>query len=113
MNILSNYNNPAKKSIKISESKTIPKQQKNIEYKPDVLDIFADKVVNKRDLSDMVATPRSIFKGYLCFTVGTAINSIASLLKKGKVSKGLSIFGSLISIYGTFNFVKPYLFKNK
>lgn len=109
----------------ISSVGSLPKQavasepQKNIvaspkvEYKPDILDIFSEKVVNKRDLTDMVTVPRTIFKGYLCFTAGTAINSIASLAGDNKFSKGLGILGNIISIYGTFNFVKPFLIKEK
>lgn len=88
-------------------------QPKRDEYKPDVLDILSEKVVNKNDLNDMVKTPRAIFKGYLCFTVGTTINAISSLIKNEKVKKGLAIAGSLTSIYGTYNFVKPYLIRNK
>lgn len=88
-------------------------QSKKDEYKPDVLDFLSEKVVNKNDLNDMVKTPRAIFKGYLCFTVGTTINAISSLIKNEKVKKGLAIAGSLTSIYGTYNFVKPYLIRNK
>lgn len=89
------------------------KNQSALEYKPDILDIFSEKVVNKRDLSDMVSVPRTIFKGYLCFTAGTTVNAIAGMMKQGALSKGLNILGSLISIYGTFNFVKPFLIKDK
>ena len=96
---------------KVESTKTQPKPK--VEYKPDILDIFSEKVVNKRDLTDMVTVPRTIFKGYLCFTAGTAINAISSLCGKGKLSKGLGIAGNLISIYGTFNFVKPFLIKEK
>lgn len=94
---------------KIETSKAKPKD----EYKPDILDIFSEKVVNKKDLTDMVTVPRSIFKGYLCFTAGTAISAISSLCGKGNFSKGLGILGNLVSIYGTFNFVKPFLIKDK
>ena len=65
------------------------------------------------DLNDLVSVPRTIFKGYLCFTAGTALNSIAALIKQNKFSKGLNIAGLLMSIYGTFNFVKPFLIKEK
>lgn len=87
-------------------------QQPKVEYKPDVLDILSEKVVNKNDLNDMVTTPRAIFKGYLCFTAGTTINAIAGMLKNNKITNGLRILGSLLSIYGTYNFVKPYLIRN-
>lgn len=88
-------------------------KQKTLEYKPDILDICSEKIVNKRDITDTVTMPRAIFKGYLCFTAGTAINAIAGMLQKGKTSKALGIAGSLISILGTFNFVKPFLIPEK
>ncbi len=87
-------------------------QTSQIGYKKDVLDILSEKVVNKNDLKDMVTTPRAIFKGYLCFTAGTAINTIGSIIKKEKISNPLKIIGTIISIYGTYNFVKPYLIRN-
>ncbi len=115
MNVLNNISN-------INTIKTSQEENKNIEnrpqpakaeYKPDILDIFSEKVVNKKDINDMVTVPRAIFKGYLCFTAGTTFNSIASLMKKNKFSKGLNIAGLLMSIYGTFNFVKPFLIRDK
>ena len=87
-------------------------QQQN-EYKGDFFDKICEKVVNKRDITDMVTTPRAIFKGYLCFTAGTAINSIAAWIKKPEISKYLNIAGSIISIYGTYNFVKYFSIKGK
>lgn len=81
-------------------------------FKPDVIDILSEKVVNKNDLNDMVTTPRAIFKGYLFFTAGTAINTIASFIKNKKVANPLTILGCLSSIFGTYNFVKPYLIKD-
>ena len=88
-------------------------QQTKLEYKPDILDICSEKIVKKRDITDTVTMPRAIFKGYLCFTAGTAINAISGMLEKGKTSKALGIAGSLISILGTFNFVKPFLIPEK
>ena len=111
MNVFDNFSN-----ITIGHINNFPKTKESSrkeEYKPDILDILSEKVVNKKDLNDMVTTPRAIFKGYLCFTAGTAINAITSLLNDNKFSKGLKIAGSLISIYGTYNFVKPYLIRNK
>lgn len=109
MNILNSISAP--KKIVISKDKPVAQVVENKNYKPDILDRFSDKVVNKRDITDTVTMPRAIFKGYLCFTAGTAINAIAGMLKKNTFTKGMSIAGSLISIYGTFNFVKPFLFK--
>ena len=92
-----------------SEQKTKQVEPTKLEYKPDILDICSEKIVNKRDITDTVTMPRAIFKGYLCFTAGTAINAIAGVLEKNTVSKALGIAGSLISIFGTYNFVKPFL----
>ncbi len=115
MNVFNNFSQIAPQtSIPTGTANTTNSiQPKKDEYKPDVLDILSEKVVNKNDLNDMVKTPRAIFKGYLCFTVGTTINAISSLIKNEKVKKGLAIAGSLTSIYGTYNFVKPYLIRNK
>ncbi len=119
MNILTNYtgeyNNPndncnKKSALENTSVKELKTQTE--EYKPDVFEVLSKKVINKKDLNDMVTIPRNIFKGYLCFTVGTAINAIASLFNNDKARKIFTIFGSLASIYGTFNFVKPYLIRN-
>ena len=115
MNILNNIQD-IKTPTSIQEDRKNsekPKTSAKFEYKPDILDIFSEKVVNKKDINDMVTVPRTIFKGYLCFTAGTALNSIAALIKQNKFSKGLNIAGLLMSIYGTFNFVQPFLIKEK
>jgi len=110
MNVLSNFSVNTVSSSTISQANDSAVQKK---IKPDILDICSEKIINKRDITDTVTMPRAIFKGYLCFTAGTAINAIAGMLKKGNLSKGLSIAGSLISILGTFNFVKPFLIPEK
>ena len=107
MNIITNYQN---KEIPASRPTTeniqvVPKE----EYKPDILDLLSKKVINQNDLNDMVTTPRAIFKGYLCFTIGASINTIGNFIKNEKISKALQILGCISSIYGTYNFVKPYL----
>ena len=110
MNVLANFQTPSV----IQENKEVqPVKQETtkLDYKPDLLDIASEKIVNKRDITDTVTMPRAIFKGYLCFTAGTAINAIAGMLKNDKAKKGLGIAGSLISILGTFNFVKPFFVK--
>lgn len=117
MNILNNIQNTntgynAVKSLKQAEALSQNKV-KNNEYKPDVLDFLSEKVVNKNDLNDMVTTPRAIFKGYLCFTAGTTVNAIAGFIKHEKISNALKVLGSIVSVYGTYNFVKPYLIRNK
>ena len=106
MNLLNIYSSGVERS-------NIPVQtNKPIARKKDVIDIISDKFASKRDVYDTVTMPRAIFKGYLCFTAGTAINAIAGMLKKTNFSKVLGITSSLISIYGTYNFVKPFLVRN-
>lgn len=110
MNILANFDNP----VKSVEVKSVKKEETpKVEYKPDLLDIASEKIINNRDITDTVTMPRAIFKGYLCFTAGTAINAIGGMLKNDIAKKTLGIAGSLISILGTFNFVKPFLIKDK
>ena len=109
MNVLATYQNQTQS---YNNTNTKPLEKKTV-YKPDVLDILSEHVVNRRDLTDTVTIPRAIFKGYLCFTVGTAVNAISGILQQGKLSKGLSIAGSLVSIYGTYNFVKGFLVQDK
>ena len=90
-----------------------PAPAKPIESKPDIIDFISKKAINPKDVNDTVTMPRAIFKGYLCFTAGTAINAIAGMLKNANAKKALGIAGSLISILGTFNFVKPFLHKKE
>ena len=90
-----------------------PAPAKPVESKPDIIDFISKKAINPKDVSDTVTMPRAIFKGYLCFTAGTAINAIAGMLKNANAKKALGIAGSLISILGTFNFVKPFLHKEE
>ena len=108
MNILNNY-----PQISSLQSVNKPAAQAIVPYQKDVFDKISEKVINKRDINDTVTMPRTIFKGYMCFTAGTAINAISGMLKHDKVKKALGIAGSLISIYGTYNFVKPFLIRGK
>ncbi len=90
-----------------------PAPVKPVESKPDIIDFISKKAIDPKDVNDTVTMPRAIFKGYLCFTAGTAINAIAGMLKNANAKKALGIAGSLISILGTFNFVKPFLHKEE
>ncbi len=74
----------------------------------DIFDCFSEKIINEKDIRDTVEVPRSIFKGYLSFTISSSLTIISSLIKQPKISKSLTILGSLAAIYGTFNFIKPY-----
>ena len=84
-----------------------------LENKPDIIDFISKKAINPKDVNDTVTMPRAIFKGYMCFTAGTAINAIGGMLKNDVAKKTLAIAGTLISIVGTFNFVKPFLHKEE
>ena len=106
MNLLSIY------STSSERANTTVQTNKQTVRKKDIIDIVSDKFSSKKDVYDTVTMPRAIFKGYLCFTAGTAINAIAGMLKKTNLSKALGITSSLISIYGTYNFVKPFLVRN-
>ena len=99
------------KNLRVNtENKTQPPrvEQKKLEYKPDIIDICSEKIINNRDITDTVTIPRHLFKGYFCLTAGTTINAIAGMLKNKEVARGMSIAGSLIALLGTFNFVKPF-----
>ncbi|MBQ9245674.1 hypothetical protein IJ182_05335 [bacterium] len=113
MNVINQYSSINNKQVSVPCSTVKENTIKTTEYKPDVLDILSEKVVKRKDITDTVTVPRAIFKGYLCFTAGTAINAIAGMLKDKGFSKYLGIAGSLVSIYGTYNFVKPFLIKDK
>ncbi|MBQ3641007.1 hypothetical protein II906_03665 [bacterium] len=115
MNLLTNRVNIPKTIEENKQSAPPPVETKPavLDYKPDIIDICSDKIISNHDIKDTVTMPRAIFKGYLCFTAGTAINAMASLIKKEKVSAAMQIIGSAIAILGTFNFVKPFLAANK
>ena len=110
MNLLESISNSPMRTVNTSKQVQTPVLRRD-EGK-DILDIMSEKIVNRKDITDTVTVPRSIFKGYLCFTAGTAVNAIAGMLKQGKMSKALGITGSLVSIYGTYNFVKSFLVKD-
>lgn len=116
MNIINNYNGnqnivaPGREMPSVG--KTGAKVQKG-GYKPDFIDKISEKVVNKRDINDMVSVPRSIFKGYLFFTIGGIINGISSKIRQIGLAKDINIIGDIFSIIGTYNFVKPFLIKGK
>ncbi len=81
--------------------------------KPDFLEKFYDNAKNSADMTDAVLVPRTIFKGYLGFLSGTALLTLGSVLNKySKLSKALSITGTLVSLYATWSFVRPYIIKN-
>lgn len=74
-------------------------------------DIFQDGVKNSADLSDCIAVPRTIFKGYLGIMVGTTALTASSFIKNAAAKKSLALGGLLTSLYGTWSFVRPYILK--
>ena len=76
------------------------------------VDKFSENIKNSADLDDTVNVPRTIFKGYLAFTLGTSLGAISGLLKKGKAKNVLGALASVTSILGTWFFVRPYVIKN-
>ena len=108
-----------------------PSKKQKLTGKLDALiDKLTTSVKNSADLNDTVNVPRTIFKGYLSFMVGTTLITIASLFKKniqkiesgkitetitknGKIAKALNIIGLAAALFGTFSFVRPYIIKDK
>ena len=113
MNIITNYSDNKFKENSSNAQTPEKKEVVKLDYKPDLIDICSDKIISNHDIRDTVTMPRAIFKGYLCFTAGTAINAIAGVIKNDKTKGALQIVGSIISIIGTFNFVKPFLANNR
>ena len=89
----------------VSENKEKPKN---------LIDRMNGYARNLRDMNDTVVVPRTIFKGYLSFMAGTSILTLASLMKPNwaftKVLKGVA---TLTTLFGTYAFVRPYVFKDK
>ncbi len=74
------------------------------------LDNFSTKVKNSADLNDTITVPRTIFKGYLGVMSGMTLLTLGGLTSKfQKISKPLNILGTLVSMYGTWAFVRPYI----
>ena len=73
---------------------------------------FQENLKNSADMSDCITVPRTIFKGYLSFMIGTTMMTVSSFTKSPAVKKGLSIAGSLTALAGTWFFVRPYVVKN-
>lgn len=88
--------------------KKIPEQQAS-----SIFDKLSTNIKNSRDVNDTVKLPRCIFKGYLCFMLGATLTSLSVLSKKAKkLTLALQLSSFALTAYGTYNFVKPYLFKN-
>lgn len=88
-----------------------PQSAKN--EKVSFLEKFHANAKNSADMTDTIVVPRTIFKGYLAFMAGTALGSLGALLSKPRIlSKALSISSVLVSLYGTYAFVRPFVIKD-
>lgn len=87
------------------------------EVKSDFFDKISEKVINPKDINDTVKMPRTIFKGYLSFMIGSTLMFMANPIKEIKgfktISKFLNFAGLGATIVGTYEFVKPFLLKPK
>lgn len=110
------------KSTENQEAPQLPKQPQNDEFKPSIFDKIMENTINPHDINDTVEVPRSIFKGYLSFMLGTCVASIGGLISKakpfGKELKAIPNLLTAVSVgltaIGTFEFVKPFMVhKNK
>ncbi len=77
-------------------------------------DNFSTKIKNSADLNDCVSVPRSVFKGYLAFMLGTSALTIGTFIpqKANKVKTGLMVAGNLVNLFGIWSFVRPYIIKD-
>lgn len=96
------------------------KVKANVENKPmredkRILSNINKYVKNSADMNDTITVPRTIFKGYLGVMAGTTLMTLGGLVKNPKNAFGrfLKIAGGLVSLYGTFAFVRPFLIKDK
>lgn len=88
------------------------KEEKS-QNKHSALDKFHTAIVNSADMSDTIEVPRTIFKGYMAFTVATGFSALAAALKKHqKTSTVLATLSALTAVYGTFSFVRPFLLRD-
>lgn len=82
----------------------------NTSVRKSFLDNFSTKVKNSADLNDTIVVPRTIFKGYLGIMSGMTLLTLGSLTgRHPKISKLFGISGTLVSMYGTWAFVRPYI----
>ncbi len=95
-------------------------QQNNFNFKSTTqgkekfTDKFSSRIKNSADLNDCVSVPRSVFKGYLAFMLGTAALTMGTFIPQSakKLKTGVMVGGNLINLYGIWSFVRPYLVKD-
>jgi len=88
-----------------------PNPQSNQQKRTHLTDNFSTKIKNSADMNDCVNVPRTIFKGYLSFMVGTALMSLGALVKNPVAKKTLNISAIGLTTFGTWAFVRPYVLK--
>ncbi|MCQ2789055.1 MAG: hypothetical protein MJ229_01630 [bacterium] len=78
----------------------------------DAIDKFSTGIKNNCDMNDTIAVPRTIFKGYMAFTISTTLGMFASVMaKKHPTAKTVTnVLANLVALAGTYCFVRPYLF---
>ena len=69
-----------------------------------ITDRFSTRIRNSADMNDCVAVPRTIFKGYLAFMVGTALNGLAMFIPEKAKSVKTTISSILFNF--SFDFIK-------
>ena len=61
MNIVNNFSEVKQTPVNSQVKSVSPTGVKpDLEYKPDILDIASEKIINKRDITDTVTMPRTI-----------------------------------------------------
>lgn len=86
---------------------------KNDKKNSGFLSKFETGIRNSADMNDTLKVPRTIFKGYLAFMVSTTMVTLASFInpKHNKIKNCTNIAASLLALYGTYSFVRPYVIK--
>ena len=90
----------------VSDNKSIKKES--------FTDKFSTRIKNSADLNDCVSVPRSVFKGYLAFMLGTAALTLGAFIpqKAKKVKNFILVAGNLVNLFGIWSFVRPYIVKD-
>lgn len=80
--------------------------------KEKLTDKFSSRIRNSADLNDCVAVPRSVFKGYLAFMLGTTMVFLGNYIPNKKLKNTAQIAGNLMNSWGVWSFVRPYVIKD-
>lgn len=99
-------------SFGTKSTKKLKEDTKEESKPPSAIDKFETEIKNSADMNDTIKVPRTIFKGYLAFTASTSFLTVAMLAAKKhpNLSAIFNILSAASIIYGTFSFVRPYIF---